>query len=421
MELSEHPPRNRAWLLLFLLALGIRLACAVVMDGFRHPQLFEYEDLARSLVAGHRFAYRHLGVVYYSFTGPLYSWLCAGIYMAGGSAGAVMLVQMCVSAALAVIAAGLAERLHGTRIAGLAAGALVALHPGLIIYAATKAHPLTLDAFFFTAALGLFWSMAERPSWMRAAASGAIVGVGALSRSTVVVFLPIGALWALLANPRHRWPALAGRWILAGLCAAVVIAPWAARNTLLHGQFVWMLTTDGEVLWRGNNPYATGHSYLNANSIVLDTLTPAERRDLRAQPNEVAQSRWFRERAWAFIKSDPGRFIRLTLTKLYSFWWFSPQTGTEYARGWLVGYQLFYVLVLVLGALGMWSVAASGAPAVRWQLVLLILFLVALSTLQSLYYVEGRHRWAVEPLLLVTAGGGVAAIGRLWQARRAES
>jgi len=247
------------------------------------------------------------------------------------------------------------------------------------------------------------------------------VGIGALSRSTVVVFLPIGALWALLANPRHRWPALAGKWILAGLCAAVVIAPWAVRNTLLHGQFVWMLTTDGEVLWRGNNPCATGHSYLNANSIVLDTLTPAERRDLRSQPDEVAQSRWFRERAWAFIKSDPGRFIRLTLTKLYSFWWFSPQTGVEYARGWLVGYQVFYGLILVLGAFGAWSIAGSGNASARWQLALLVLFLIALSTLQSLYYVEGRHRWAVEPLLLVTAGGGVATICRRWQARRAES
>jgi hypothetical protein len=42
--------------------------------------------------------------------------------------------------------------------------------------------------------------------------------------------------------------------------------------------------------------------------------------------------------------------------------------------------------------------------------VLLVMLLLALSGLQSLYYVEGRHRWAVEPLLLAISGGGIAWI-----------
>lgn len=410
MQTLEPPQRRRAWLILFAGALGIRLVCALALDGFRHPQLFEYDDIARSLVAGHGFAYRHLGVVYHSYAGPLYSWLSAGIYLAGGTTAVVMTLQMCLGAALAVVAAALAERLFASRTAALAAGALVALHPGLIVYASVKAHPLTVDAFFFAATLGLFWSLAERPSRLRAAACGLVVGIAAYSRSTVVVFLPIGVVWSLLASPRRRWPALIGRWTLVGLCAAAVITPWAVRNTLVHGQFVWMLTTDSEVFWRGNNPNATGHSYLDARRTVLETLTPAERQDLRSQPDEIAQSRWFRDRALAFIKADPARFARLTLTKLRAFWWFGPQTGVEYARGWLVGYQAFYVIVLALAAIGAWAAASSGNPVARWRLVLLILFLAALSVLQSLYYVEGRHRWAVEPMLLVLAGGGAAAV-----------
>jgi len=49
------------------------------------------------------------------------------------------------------------------------------------------------------------------------------------------------------------------------------------------------------------------------------------------------------------------------------------------------------------------------------------LFLLGLSGLQSLYYVEGRHRWAVEPLWLVVAGGGAVWAIEWWRRRRIAS
>ena len=42
--------------------------------------------------------------------------------------------------------------------------------------------------------------------------------------------------------------------------------------------------------------------------------------------------------------------------------------------------------------------------------LLIAAFLLALSLLQSLYYVEGRHRWAVEPILIAISGVGVGSI-----------
>ncbi len=38
--------------------------------------------------------------------------------------------------------------------------------------------------------------------------------------------------------------------------------------------------------------------------------------------------------------------------------------------------------------------------------MLLIGFPVSVSLLQSMYYVEGRHRWGVEPVLLLLAAAG---------------
>lgn len=394
------------WLLLFALAVGLRILAGVVLDGFHHPALNEYEDIARSMVAGKGYRFYHLGVWYNSFAAPLFGWICAGIYLLGGTVATVVAFQIVVNSAHAVLIAAMGERLFSSRFAGLAAGVLMAVHPGLIVYSSAKAHDLTFDSFFFTLVLWLFWRLKDQPTLTRAIVAGCAVGLGAHSRGTTVVFLPIAAVWLLWSSPMSQWRGLIGRIVVAGLCAVAVITPWATRNILINHAFVWMLTTDGESLWDGNNPNATGHSYSTPDRIVLDMLPPDQYKEMRAQPNEVAQSRWFTDHAIQFMKENPGQALRLFGIKFYAFWWFSPQSGTLYARNWLEIYKAFYTGVLVLAALGLRWIQVRRDPETYGRLVLLGLFLLGLSALQSLYYVEGRHRWAIEPLVLIVAGGG---------------
>ena len=396
---SAVPRRGRLDLWgLFAGALAVRVLAALVLDGYRHPGLNEYEDIARSVVAGTGYRFYHLGVWYYSFAAPLFGGICAAIYWLGGTVGTVVALQGIVSAAHAVLIAVMAERLFASRRAGWLAGALMAVHPGLTVYASGKAHDLTFDALFFTLILFFCWRLHERPTVGRAIAAGVIVGIGAHSRGTAVVFLPVAAVWMLWCHRHGAWRHYLARMVVAGLCAVAVITPWATRNIRIHHAFVWMLTTDGESLWDGNNPNATGHSY--------------------ARPDQLAQSRWFTDQALSFVREHPGWAAKLYAMKFYAFWWFSPQIGTLYARSWLLAYQAFYAGVLVLAALGVRSVIVGGTPARRQELVLLGLFLLALSALQSAYYVEGRHRWAIEPLLLIVAGGGAAW---WWDAMRRRS
>jgi 4-amino-4-deoxy-L-arabinose transferase-like glycosyltransferase len=411
---SRRLARRDAWLV-FASALAIRLAAAAVLDGFRHPEIFEYDDIARAIASGRGFSYYHLGVLYHSYTAPLFSWLSALVYLAGGMIASVMVMQMAIGSAQAALVAVMADRLFRSRRAGIVAGLLVAAHPGFVVYASAKAHTLVLDAFFFTLIPWMCWRLFDRRTAGRAVALGLVVGLGALSRGTAVVFLPIAGAWMLWAVDRREWPTVVARYALAAVCATLVIAPWSVRNTRVNGEFVWMLSTEGEDLWDGNNPAATGHSYVNRNLIVLETLTDAERRDLRSQPTEMAQSRWFRDRALAFIRGNPGAFVTLTIRKFFYFWWFGPQSGMLYAREWLRGYQVFYVGVLALAAAGARAAWVSDDRDSRRLAVLLLVFALGLSVLQSLYYVEGRHRWAVESLILVLAGGGMASsLARRW-------
>jgi 4-amino-4-deoxy-L-arabinose transferase-like glycosyltransferase len=403
----EHD--RRIWLSVGLGAFAVRMAAAVATGGVWRPELNEYSSIARNMLRGDGFTYSHLGVVYHSFAPPLHAWITAAGYALTDSIVPLMVLQAAAGAALAVTTALIAARVFASPAAGVAAAVLVVIHPGLVVYGAMKAHPLTFDALFFSLALLQGLRLVERPTTRGAVVLGLIVGVGALSRATILVFLPMFALFLLATVPRTAWLRAAGRMVIAGGCAAAVLAPWTLRNSLLHDRFVLMVTTDQESFWRGNNPYATGHSYVDAGRIVLELLPTSELDALRKQPDELAQADWFRARARDFIRDDPRAFVHLTAAKFFHFWWFAPQSGILYPRLWLNAYKAFYVVTLTLAAAGVACLVRTRREL--WRSALFIVaFVLALSVLQSLYYVEGRHRWAVEPLVLVLSGGGLAAL-----------
>jgi hypothetical protein len=72
------------------------------------------------------------------------------------------------------------------------------------------------------------------------------------------------------------------------------------------------------------------------------------------------------------------------------------------------------VALLALSLLGVfigWQEAA-GDSARRGAILVILACCLAISVLQSLYYVEGRHRLAIEPLLLMFTSIGVVSIAR---------
>jgi len=158
-----------------------------------HPETLEYDWMAQSLLAGHGLVFPHLQIPYHSFAPPLYPWLSAASYWLCGSLIILMMLQVVAGSALAVVGAQIARRFSAGAIAPLAAGLLIAFHPGLIIYNVNKAHPLTFDALFFTLAVLQAFRLRERMIVRRAIELGVIVGLGTLSRATLIIFFAAGS------------------------------------------------------------------------------------------------------------------------------------------------------------------------------------------------------------------------------------
>jgi 4-amino-4-deoxy-L-arabinose transferase-like glycosyltransferase len=385
---------TRVALAICLAAFLLRVAAFLALGRLHHPDVWESEAIASNLLAGRGFVYPFLGTIYRSYMEPLYPGLCALVYaLTGHSFLALGIVQAALGALLVGLVFLCGRRLTGDR-AGLLGGALAALHPGLIVYS-TKFHPFILDALLLLLVVTacLHW----RPWVAGALALGAALGLCVLTRATVLVTVPIIAWWLWSRGGRRFLP-------LVLATAAAIVAPWTIRNYGVQHRFVLTRSGTSLVFWLGNNPHVFSGSAATPDGRALYQLLPPDERAHLGQLDELGQQDFFHDEAVAFVRAHPLAFLGRWAVKLGYFWWQSPQAGYLYPGAGFRLYQAFYLALMAL------AIAAVIRDRRRPEVWLLASFCLAISLLQSAYYIEGRHRLAIEPILLVLAGASLAQL-----------
>jgi hypothetical protein len=127
-----------------------------------------------------------------------------------------------------------------------------------------------------------------------------------------------------------------------------------------------------------------------------------ERRD------ETGQYRLFRDEGLAEVRRDPGRFAGLVLGKFLYFWTFAPQSGVLYPARYFYVYIAYYAAVALAAIAGL--ITLLRRPDLRPDLALILILFASVATTHSLFFVEMRHRWAIEPIVLIFAAAGLAAL-----------
>ena len=412
-----HRPQTglRAVLSRWWPAIGVALAVFIsrvvaiaVTHSYRHPQLFESEDIANNLLAGRGFTYSNMGVTYRSFNQPLCGMMQAAVYaLTNHSHLAMLLLQALFSSLLCMTIWAIAIRLTTPR-AALISAVLVGFHPGLAYYDVFQIVPLSFDAWCFALIILQFLRCWENPTASRLFTAGLYLGISALSRGTGLLFVAPGVLWLAWVQ-RFPWQKVLrqGVFVLAGML--LLVGPWVARNCWVHRRFTpWINTSTGELLWRGNNSNASGGAYTASGQSIFETAPPEFVAEIYSL-DELGQKAAFEREAVRFIRENPGRFVRLTFQKFLQFWGSSPQRGIRYPRIYLRLYTIYYLVIVAVGLAGLWGlIRRPPTPWCRRGLALLVLFALTVSATHSLFYVDGRHRWTVEPFLLILTAAGLS-------------
>jgi 4-amino-4-deoxy-L-arabinose transferase-like glycosyltransferase len=197
------------------------------------------------------------------FYPPLHPYLLGAAATFLGGLGAAKVVQALLGALLVPAVALVGRRTFGPDV-GLAAGVATAVYPTLIWYSAHFwSEPLFLALLWWGLERAL---VADEGRTGAAAASGALLGLAALTREVPLYFLPLLAVWMLGRRDRAS---LVRAVVLVGATTAVV-APWTLRNWVRFGAFVPISTMGGRALWEGNTLGDRGELYAEHDRIARE-------------------------------------------------------------------------------------------------------------------------------------------------------
>ena len=405
---------------MFWVGLAVRLLYITVAHTYRirvsgdHFQFgWEMGRIARALALGNGYAdpfVGHSGPT--AWNPPLFPLLLAGVFRVFGvyttaSAWVILAIDSVFSAATAVAVYEIAWRCfgrgqEGRRIA-LWSGWLWALYPAAMQYAVRWVWEMSLTTMLFAFAIVLALRMrgVGQESDLRRFQSlghwgvfGLLWGLIALSNSSLLMVLPVCAVWMIWHEVRRpgQWGAAVRGVLLAALCCSLVVSPWVWRNWRVFHAFVPMRANFGAELYESVRPPNTGFPY--------PTVIPQIESDPEFQRyrrlGEVIYSRQQGERGKAMVRAHPGLFFAHALQRVY-FFWVSVPHPIEKGIAAEIGREMSYCFLSLGGLLGL-------ALALRRRIAGASLFLLAFAIVPLMYYfviVQARFRHPLEPLLTV--------------------
>jgi hypothetical protein len=419
---------------IFLVALILRLMPTFVMRdmGIGLDDMYQYDMLARSIAAGTGYRwyaevdlptvlpYLHLDLtsnsydprgVLTSFRPPLYPTFLSLVYFVFGTGGnrffIARLLQTLLAAAIAPMTYLMGRRLFPNKEPSARISAwIITVYPMLVIY------PLSLatENLFFVLCLGSllalliakdklepskveekrFIPFLIRSRWFIFA--GFLLGLTCLTRSVAQILSVFAAGWVWFILHERR------RALLVLMTAALVVAPWVVRNSLLYRQFTGIESALGYDLYLGYHPQGTG------------TFQYPQSLDLMTMMNDAERDNIGIKKAIEFISDDPGRVLTLFLHRASYFFGLERRALTYFYSNNFFGFipapllagifALFCLPFMLISTIGV-----AGMGTIQWnkKTLLIPLFFGGYITPHLLIIAEDRFHLATIPFVAVLA------------------
>jgi 4-amino-4-deoxy-L-arabinose transferase-like glycosyltransferase len=329
---------------------------------------------------------------------PGYPLLLRSLALLGIPATGMLLVQAALGTATIGLAMVFARRCMGAAAATVTALAL-AFNPTLLTYTVLFMSE-TLFLFLLLAFLVLLlWPDSRRTTTV---AAGVFLGLSLLTRSTLLPFAGMLAIWLLAGG---HWPHREARARVFLLCAAagLTILPWTIRNAIVYRELIPIDCYTMNSLWEGNNPLGWNVDIMN--QYWNQSASPTEREQFALGET----IRFLRGQPWTYPIEKLGQIAQKLATeqdKLTATYYakdrfgpLSPSTTTT-----ILQVERYYYLFLT--ALGIVGFAATGRSRERTVVALLWTSLLASHWIT---FVFPRHRIPFLPFLAIFAAGALTA------------
>ena len=385
----------------------------------------DYHSLATNLVEYGEFSFA-LGEPI-SIRPPFYPFFLAFIYelFGLGSFQVARAVQAGLSLGTIVLLYDLGKRVYDRR-TGLWVAGFYAFYPSLLV-----ANNLILTEGLFTFFLiATAWALVralQKESIVWLLYAGVFLGMGALTRSVLWLFIPLLSTYILIVWRGRIWL----RFTAAGtlfLAAALIITPWAVRNTRLEKTFLTVDSMGGRNLMMGNYQYTPMHRSWDAISItgetswdiVLSREEPTSLSATQGQKDKMAMRYGVK-----YALTHPFLTAQRDIVKFFDFWGLEREQIAGASQGFFGPMPKIAVwmlaLIIVAGYIAGFFTGIFGAiltPPEDWRIFGLFLLVIAFVTgMHTLAFGHSRYHLPLMPLVLTFAGAAVRRAKQLWSSR----
>jgi hypothetical protein len=393
------------------LALVLRLG-VVSMVLFCYPRNWLFSKapdlgfLAHSLSSGHGLSSPFGGSTGpTAFLAPGYPAILGLIFRLFGSysfasAAAIMGVQTVFAVWTVAMIMHVARRIFGVRTANLA-GTFWAISPPLIWMPAVL-WETGLSTLLLIGMVALAIHAENNPGKGLWVVIGGYCGLAMLVNPSLMAALFVILGWTIYQS-RPVWRS--APWIC-WLTLLAVFAPWPLRNARVLHTFIPLRSNFGYEIWQGNHPGATG--------VFEARLEPLQNKNEYADyaaKGEVAYMDNKSALAKAYIRAQPGRFIRLSAERVVRFW-----TGAGSADN-SGAVEAHTVVTSLLGLVGLAALFKQRRAKDRARAMLFLLPIVVFPLPYYITHPDFRFRLLLDPLLTILSAYAVTQASSYWKTR----
>jgi tetratricopeptide (TPR) repeat protein len=352
----------------------------------------------------------------------LYPYFLALVMSVGmGQPASVLVLQAVIGSFGCVMIGWLSGEACRDRWAFLAGGLAAALY-GPLVFLDVDLVMTSLTIAAVSGSLLLMLASLRGGGGLNACLAGVLLGIGALDRANLLLFVPAGAwfLWQETGRSRLRRP------LLYAVGAVIPLLPFFVNNLANHGDPVLTSSGLGINFYIGNNEQAPGVFYLPPGSgLVGHDLSGSSRRLAEQQAGRDLKasqvSNYWLTRGISFIRENPGPALKLALKKLglmlnryevpnhLNFYFARRELGSALRVSFL-GFGIIGALGLAGLAYFLWRFRS---PAVRLYAIFIATYILSLVP----FFVADRYRIPMVPPLIALAAS-FALLGARTAARK---
>ncbi len=427
---------RRILLAIILLAVLLRVAVALYLGDTTPPGKDEtsYSTLALRLATGHGYSFP---IAWYPFAPAdaptahwsfLYTAFLAAVYAVVGAAHplAARLLQAVLTGILMPwLTYRLARRVLGGNAVPLLAALLSAVYAYFILFDVM----VQTEAFFLCAVL---WTLDRALAHLQSPSPdlrssifnlkssiplGLSLGIATLLRQSILPWIAVMLLYLLVAAWRsRRWqlaelPKVLWPLVISGVVLIACIAPFTLRNYRVYGQFLLLNSNAGYAMYSAQHP-------LHGADFQAYAAAPLPADLINQGLNEAQWDKALMARGIGFVLADPGRYLRLSLSRVADYFEFWPTADSSllFNVGRLVSFTLFLPFMLAGITLSLTQHArarqARARPLFNLQSVIFLLtFMAVYSLLHIFTWAMSRYRLPVDAVALPFAA---LALMHLW-------